>query len=80
MLSSSLTNEAETKAELRNNELTTPRLHVHFEAASGSKVAMGIPVIRNKQIWRLVAFYFLAMIIFAFVHSVLSVIVREHMV
>ena len=72
----SLTNEAETKAELRDEQLTIPRLHVHFEAASGSKVAMGIPVARNKQVWRLVAFYFLAMIIFAFVHSVLSVIVR----
>lgn len=71
----SLTNEAETRSELRNDELTIPRLHVHFEAASGSKVAMGIPVARNKQVWRLVAFYFLGMIIFAFVHSVLSVIV-----
>jgi hypothetical protein len=70
-----LTNEAETKSELRNEELTIPRLHVHFEAASGSKVAMGIPVARNRHVWRLVAFYFLAMIIFAFVHSVLSVIV-----
>jgi hypothetical protein len=70
-----LTNEAETKTELRDERLTIPRLHVHFEAASGSKVAMGIPVIRNKEVWRLVAFYFLAMIIFAFIHSVLSVIV-----
>ncbi|KAK5172184.1 uncharacterized protein LTR77_003822 [Saxophila tyrrhenica] len=69
-----LTNEAETKTELRNEELTIPRLHVHFEAASGSKVAMGLPVIRNKSVYRLVAFYFAAMIIFAFIHSVLSVI------
>ena len=35
---------------------------------------MGIPVARNKEVWRLVAFYFLAMFIFAFIHSVLSVI------
>lgn len=50
----SLTNEAETRAELRHKELTIPRLHVHFEAASGSKVAMGIPVAGNKDVWRLV--------------------------
>ena len=73
-MTSRLTNEAETKSELRNEQLTVPRLHVHFEAASGTKVAMGIPVRRNKEVWNLVAFYFLAMIIFAFMHSVLSVI------
>lgn len=75
MNKTSLTNEAETRAELRQGELTIPRLHVHFEAAGGSKAAMiGVPVVHNKAIRNLVAFYFIAMIIFAFMHSVLSVI------
>jgi hypothetical protein len=52
-----LTNEAETQSELRNHKLTIPRLHVHFEAAGGSKTAMlGLPVLRNKRVWSLVLF------------------------
>lgn len=69
-----LTNEAETKSELRNAELTVPRLHVHFEAAGGSKAAMTLPATQNKDVWHLVAFYLFAMIVFGFIHSVLSVI------
>lgn len=34
----SLTNEAETRSELRDEKLTLPRLHIHFEAAGGSKL------------------------------------------
>ena len=70
----SLTNEAETKRELRDEELSIPRLHVHFEAAGGSKATMILPTFQNRAIWGLVAFYLLAMIMFAFMHTVLSVV------
>jgi hypothetical protein len=66
----SLTNEAETKIELRNGKLTIPRLKVHYEAAA----RLGIPYLQDRAVRSLAAFYFLAMIIFAFMHSVLSVI------
>ena len=69
-----MTNEAETKSELRNEELTIPRLHVHFEAAGGSKAAMTLPATHNRAVWNLIAIYLFAMIIFGFLHSVLSVI------
>ena len=69
-----LTNEAETRSELRNDELTIPRLHVHFETAGGSKAAMAIPAFHNREVWDIVGFYLFAMIIFAFLHSVLSIV------
>ena len=49
-------------------------LQVHFEAAGGSKAAMGLPVLHNVEVRSLVAFYFIAMVVFGFLHSVLSVI------
>ena len=69
-----LTNEAETKSELRNAELTIPRLHVHIEAAGGAHAAMGVPAMRNKAVRQLVAFYMFAIVISGFLNSVLSVI------
>lgn len=64
LLTYRLTNEAETKSELRNGELTIPRLHVHVEAAGGAQAAMALPALRNKEVWNLVAVYLCAMIIF----------------
>ena len=69
-----LTNEAETRSELRNNELTIPRLHVHHEAAAGSKTAMSLPSRHNREVRYLVAIYLFAMIVFGFLNSVMSVI------
>jgi hypothetical protein len=74
MYSTRITNEAETKSELRNDELTIPRLHVHVEAAGGAHAAMGIPALHNRDVWKLVAFYMFAITIFGFLSSVLSVI------
>jgi hypothetical protein len=71
---SRLTNEAETRSELRNEELTIPRLHVHFEAAGGSKAAMSLPAVHNRYVWHLVMVYFFTMVVFGFLQSVLSVI------
>jgi hypothetical protein len=69
-----LSNEAETRSELRNDELTVPRLHVHFEAAGGSKAAMGLPAFYNRKLWTLVAVYLFAIVVSGFLYSVLSVI------
>lgn len=74
MTSNRLTNEAETKSELRNAKLTIPRLHVHVEAAGGAHAAMGMPAIHNREVWKLVAFYMFAIVVFGFLSSVLSVI------
>src|ERR1700761_6620102 len=51
-----------------------PSLDVHVEAAGGSHAALGWPAVYNKQVWRLVAFYMFAIIMFGFINSVLSVI------
>jgi hypothetical protein len=70
----SLTNEAETRSELRNDQLTISRLHIHYQAAGGSKATMSLPSRHNKQLWRLILVYLFTIIIFGFLHSVLSVI------
>ena len=69
-----ITNEAETKAELRTNKLDIPRLHAHNEAASGSRTGAAIAAYKNPSLVPLVGFYLFAVTIFAVLNSVLSVI------
>ena len=70
----SLTNEAETAAELRTNQLTLPRLHAHASATGGSRIAIARRAFHNRALWTLAAFYLAAMTLFGVVNSVLSVV------